>query len=45
MRQIAAATGLPIYTISLRLNDLEKTSLVNILGHEGHSPKFGLMAA
>ena len=45
VRQIAEATGLPIYTISLRLNDLEKTSLVNILGHEGHSPKFGLMAA
>ena len=45
VRQIAELTGLPIYTISLRLNDLEKTSLVNILGHEGHSPKFGLMAA
>ena len=45
VRQIAAETGLPIYTISLRLNDLEKTSLVNISGHEGHSPKFGLMAA
>ncbi len=29
-------TGLPIYTISLRLNDLEKISLVTILGHEGH---------
>ena len=45
VRQIAAVTGLSIYTISLRLNDLEKTSVVNILGHEGHSPKFGLMAA
>ena len=45
VRQIAARTGLPIYTISLRLNDLEKISLVNILGHEGTSPKFGLMAA
>ena len=45
VRQIASATGLPIYTISLRLNDLEKTSLVSILGHEGHSPKFGLLAA
>ena len=45
VREIAAVTGLPIYTISLRLNDLEKTSLVNILGHEGHSPQFGLMAA
>ncbi len=45
VREIAAATGLAVYTISLRLNDLEKTSLVNIQGHEGHSPKFGLMAA
>jgi F420-non-reducing hydrogenase iron-sulfur subunit len=45
VRQIAAATGLPIYTISLRLNDLEKIALVSILGHEGTSPKFGLMAA
>jgi F420-non-reducing hydrogenase iron-sulfur subunit len=45
VRQLAARTGLPIYTISLRLNDLEKISLVSILGHEGTSPKFGLLAA
>ena len=45
VRQMAALTGLPIFTISLRLNDLEKISLVNIQGHEGHSPKFGLMRA
>ena len=45
VRQIAEATGLPIYTVSLRLNDLEKISLVSILGHEGTSPKFGLLAA
>ena len=45
VRQLAARTGLPIYTISLRLNDLEKISLVTILGHEGTSPKFGLLAA
>ena len=45
MRQLAARTGLRIYTISLRLNDLEKISLVTILGHEGTSPKFGLLAA
>ncbi len=45
VRQIAALTGLPVYTISLRLNDLEKISLVSILGHEGTSPKFGLLAA
>jgi len=45
VRQIAGVTGLPLYTISLRLNDLEKISLVSIMGHEGHSPKFGLLAA
>jgi len=45
VRQLAARTGLGIYTISLRLNDLEKISLVSILGHEGTSPKFGLLAA
>jgi len=45
VRQMAAVTGLPIFTISSRLNDLEKTSLVNIQGHEGHSPKFGLVRA
>jgi F420-non-reducing hydrogenase iron-sulfur subunit len=45
VRQIANLTGLPIYTISLRLNDLEKISLVSIMGHEGHSPKFGVLAA
>jgi F420-non-reducing hydrogenase iron-sulfur subunit len=45
VRQLAGETGLPVYTISLRLNDLEKTSLVSIMGHEGHSPKFGLLAA
>jgi F420-non-reducing hydrogenase iron-sulfur subunit len=45
VRQMAAVTGLPIFTISLRLNDLEKISLVNIQGHEGHSPQFGLVRA
>ena len=45
VRQIANLTGLPVYTISLRLNDLEKISLVSIMGHEGHSPKFGVLAA
>jgi F420-non-reducing hydrogenase iron-sulfur subunit len=45
VRQMAAANGLPIFAVSLRLNDLEKTSLVSIQGHEGHSPKFGLVRA
>jgi F420-non-reducing hydrogenase iron-sulfur subunit len=45
VRQMAASTGLPVFTVSMRLNDLEKSSLVTIQGHEGHSPKFGLVQA
>ncbi len=45
VRQMAVVTGLPVFTVSLRLNDLEKISLVNIQGHEGHSPKYGLVRA
>lgn len=45
VQQIANRTGLPIYTIALRLNDLEEIALVSILGHEGNDPKFGILAA
>lgn len=44
VRQMAAGTGLPVYTVSLRLNDLERNGLAEIHGHEGHSPKFRLLA-
>lgn len=44
VREIAAETGLPLYTVSLRLNDLERTGLAAFQGHAGHSPKFGATA-
>ena len=42
VRQMAAGTGLPVYTVSLRLNDLERSGLADMHGHEGHSPRFRL---
>jgi F420-non-reducing hydrogenase iron-sulfur subunit len=45
VRQLAASTHLPVYTISLRLNDLERAGLADIAGHEGHDPSFRLMTA
>lgn len=42
VRQMAAVTGLPVYTVSLRLNDLERSGLADMHGHEGHSPRFRL---
>jgi len=44
VRDIAAATGLPLYTVSLRLNDLERTGQAAYQGHEGNSPRFGVIA-
>lgn len=45
VREIAAETGLPLYTVSLRLNDLERTGLAGYMGQVGTSPKFGITAA
>jgi F420-non-reducing hydrogenase iron-sulfur subunit len=45
VRQMAADTGMPIYTVSLRLNDLERSGQADMYGHEGHSPKFRLTVA
>ncbi len=42
VRQMAAGTGLPVYTVSLRLNDLERSGLADMHGHEGPSPRFRL---
>lgn len=44
VREIAASTGLPVYTVSLRLNDLERTGVAAYQGHEGNSPRFGIAA-
>jgi len=45
VRQMAAGTGLPVYTVSLRLNDLERSGQADMHGHEGTSPRFRLTAA
>ena len=45
VREMAAATGLPVYTVSLRLNDLEKRSLAELKGYDGSTPKFIAVAA
>jgi F420-non-reducing hydrogenase iron-sulfur subunit len=42
--EIAAATGLPVYTVSLRLNDLERTGMATFQDHVGNSPRFGATA-
>lgn len=45
VRQMAAGTGLPVYTVSQRLNDLERNGQADLSGHEGASPKFRLTVA
>ncbi len=43
--EISAATGLPVYTVSKRLGDLESCSQVDLAGYEGTTPKFMKLAA
>lgn len=45
VRQMAEETGLPVYTVSLRLNDLERLGLADVSGHEGTMFTFKLLAA
>jgi len=45
VRQMAEETGLPVYTVSLRLNDLERCGLADVSGHEGTTFTFKLLAA
>jgi hypothetical protein len=40
VREIAGATGLPVYTISLRLGDLEKSGMADLYAFEGTTPRF-----
>jgi F420-non-reducing hydrogenase iron-sulfur subunit len=40
VREVAGRTGLPVYTVSLRLNDLEKQGRAELRGYEGTTPKF-----
>ena len=45
VREMAGKTGLPVYTVSLRLNDLERTGQAEFHEFEGTTAKFVLMAA
>jgi F420-non-reducing hydrogenase iron-sulfur subunit len=45
VREMAVKTGLPVYTVSIRLNDLERRGLAELRGYEGSTPKFIRLAA
>jgi hypothetical protein len=45
VREMASKAGLPVYSVSLRLNDLERTGLAELQGYEGSTPKFISLAA
>lgn len=45
VNEMSEKTGLPLYTISLRLNDLERAGMATLAGHEGMNPKFIAAAA
>lgn len=45
VREMAARTGVPVFTVSLRLNDLERRGLAELRGFEGTTAKFIRLAA
>ena len=45
VREIAAQSGLPVYTISILLSEIEKAGQVDLHGYEGTTPKFVRLAA
>ncbi len=45
VRQMAEETDLPVYTVSLRLNDLERTGQADVCGHEGTTFTFKLLGS
>ncbi|MEJ2235760.1 MAG: winged helix-turn-helix domain-containing protein [Syntrophobacterales bacterium] len=45
VREIAGKTGVPVYTVSLRLNDLERAGQAQFHEFEGTTAKFALLAA
>ncbi len=45
VREVAAKTGLPVYTVSLRLNDLERAGQAQFHKFEGTTAKFVRLAA
>jgi F420-non-reducing hydrogenase iron-sulfur subunit len=45
VREMASSTGLPVHTVSLRLNDLERRGLAELKGYEGTTPRFIRLAS
>jgi len=45
VRQIAAKSALPVYTVSKLLGDIEKAGLAELNGYEGTTPRFIRLAA
>jgi hypothetical protein len=45
VREMAAKTGIPVYSVSLRLNDLERRGQAELKGFEGTTAKFVRLAA
>jgi hypothetical protein len=45
VREMASKAGLPVYTVSIRLNDLERRGQAELRGYEGNTPKFIRLAA
>jgi hypothetical protein len=45
VREMAAKTGIPVYSVSLRLNDLERRGQAELKGFDGTTAKFVRLAA
>jgi F420-non-reducing hydrogenase iron-sulfur subunit len=45
VREISGKSGLPIYTISILLSEIEKAGQIDLHGYEGTTPKFVRLAA
>lgn len=45
VREMSARTGVPVYSVSLRLNDLERRGQAELKGFEGTTAKFVRLAA
>lgn len=45
VHEMAKKIGLPVYTVSLRLNELEKHGQAELTGYDGSTPKFIGLAA
>lgn len=45
VREMASKTSLPVYTVSLRLNDLERRGQAELQGYDGTTPRFIRLSA